>query len=201
MNNIQQNQNQTVPIPLPNQPNVPISCGLNLPPQIQDETNISFDDVVNAVNYEEKAYKIRKVTEGGLITNLELSEASEYKHKVIEKKNSLQNAPFWAQNLQTTINNIQTTLNNLQTTVNIYESRQTERIFNSYAVRDNDILYGLRGDNGQIPNNFPGTVGDLKSMDSTEIGPILVRYGLATTGLIKDKRQRLANFIGCRATM
>lgn len=154
------------------------------------------------------------MSNGSLPTLKEVGEATLYKQKVIEKKTTSQNAPNWAQdivrdfntlqttvnNIQNTVNNIQTTVNNIQNTIRASERRNQARISNSFSVSDLDPFQGLPDDYGVIPNNFPTTVGDLKTINSETITPILQAYGLQTNGLIEQKRNELGTYIGCLVT-
>lgn len=187
-------QNQTIPVPLPTQPNNTIGL-LHLPPQIQDETNITHDDLVNAFEYEEKIIKLRKASDGSLPTKTEIGEAIEYKHKVVEKKIYTQTSPPWFTQF---VNNQNQMINQMM--IN-FEQRSTHRLLNCFSVQDSDVLHGLYDNTGNVPNNFPQNIGDLKTMNTQTITPILQSYNLPILQTIKQKRQTLATFIGCRVTM
>lgn len=82
---MQEQNQQTVPIPPPNQSQI-IQKFVDLPPPITDASNVTSQNVVDAVVCSQK---VRKITESHDLlrpTVQDVSEAHEYEHKVISSK-------------------------------------------------------------------------------------------------------------------
>ncbi|MCO5562012.1 hypothetical protein L7F22_015638 [Adiantum nelumboides] len=50
--------------------------------------------------------------------------------------------------------------------------------------------------NGQVPDGFPPTVGDLAALNGNTTNFFLTFYGLPVNGNLRQRRQRLARFLG-----
>ena len=50
----------------------------------------------------------------------------------------------------------------------------------------------------QFPVNFPATKGELMSLTGPAVNALLTQYNLSTAGPVKDRKNRLAEYIGMR---
>jgi len=68
--------------------------------------------------------------------------------------------------------------------------------YNRTSFRENADIQPLRGVNGEIPNLFPVTRGDLLELPANTCNALLTAYGLPIGGTLHDRRRRLASHCG-----
>jgi hypothetical protein len=73
------------------------------------------------------------------------------------------------------------------------------RAANDAASENGDTLAPLRSSAGSLPPaGMPATLGDLRTLSGHGVDPLLAFYGLATSGNVQKKRNRLARYLGVR---
>lgn len=206
-------QTQTIPIQLPQQSqNAQV---VDLPQQVQDENTITSQNIFEAENYIE-ALKYRRTKDNQRPTIDDLSNAIEYKHKVVSKKVQNVNIPPWAntilqqnQLILQQIQDLSDGITDLQNIILINEERQEliearslDKMKNFRINFDDDKISPLVDSNFEYPTDdtcpsFPQTKGDLKSLGTNALNSILNFYELNYQNRnLNQKRKLLANFLG-----
>ena len=68
--------------------------------------------------------------------------------------------------------------------------------YNRTSVRNTDNIQPLRGVNGEIPDLFPATIGDLFALPANTCDALLAAYELPIGGDLNARRRRLASHCG-----
>ena len=68
--------------------------------------------------------------------------------------------------------------------------------YNRTSSRDTDNIQPLRGVDGEIPDMFPATRGDLFALPANTCDALLVAYELPNGGNLNARRRRLAGHCG-----
>ena len=103
-------------------------------------------------------------------------------------------APPWATDVIDRLTNIERTMENIEIKMENIEIKMA----NSLAIFDDDAVVPPKRGNAEPLEDFPSTIGQLKSITANDINNVETYYGLSHQGLIADRRKRLAKAYGTR---
>ncbi|GBC10138.1 hypothetical protein RclHR1_09370008 [Rhizophagus clarus] len=103
------------------------------------------------------------------------------------------------QSMQSMLQNIQTNITNIQIQPQeAFQQKELERCrrLNSHLVLGSEAIHVVPNKFDKYPQRFPSSLSQLRRLTGPDVDTFLEFYGLPTNGLVKDRRERLARYIG-----
>ncbi|RIA94557.1 hypothetical protein C1645_551378 [Glomus cerebriforme] len=101
-------------------------------------------------------------------------------------------------NMQTIQQSNFTNIQAIQPPQTLQTNMQSPLAHNSRITDMKENIQVVPNQQNKYPQNFPANISQLKRLTGSGVDSFLEFYGLKKNGLVKDKRERLAEYIGVR---